>query len=296
MSAAIAMPGRGRAASRGLLGFCIAQPVGAVALLLVVLLLAAGMFAPLVAPHDPLDVDFVAMLSAPSMSHPAGTDSFGRDVLSRIIYGSRSAIVVGGAAALAGCLAGTAIGVSSAFFGGRIDGAIQRVMDIFLSLPVIVLALVLVAVIGRKQVAGIDLNLILAIGAATAPTVSRVMRSAALGVRQMAYVDAAIAAGFSRRRIIFLHMAPNLAATFLILLTSYIAQAILLEASLSFLGLGVQEPSASWGLMLSGNAVDFFREAPWLVFFPGLAITLTVFAFSLLGDALRDWLDPKLRT
>jgi peptide/nickel transport system permease protein len=150
-------------------------------------------------------------------------------------------------------------------------------------------------VLGKWQVLGIDMNLISAIAIPIVPKVARVVRSSALAIRTMPYIDAARAAGYSHTRIIFRHMVPNIMAPFLIMFTAFIAQAILLEASLSFLGLGVTEPTPAWGLMLSGNAADFYREAPWMILFPGLAISLAVFAFNLFGDSLRDWLDPKFK-
>jgi peptide/nickel transport system permease protein len=158
-----------------------------------------------------------------------------------------------------------------------------------------VLALVVVAMLGRHLILGIDANLLLAIAIPIAPQVARVIRSAALSIRAAAFIDAARIAGIGDARIIFRHMLPNVTAPFLIMLTAFIAQAILLEASLSFLGLGVSEPTPAWGLMLAGNAVDFYREAPWIVIFPGLAISIAVFAFNFLGDSLRDWLDPRFR-
>jgi peptide/nickel transport system permease protein len=164
-----------------------------------------------------------------------------------------------------------------------------------LSFPIIVLALVVVAILGKGQWLGIDFNLIGAIAIPVIPKVARVLRSSALAIREMPYIDAARAAGYSNTRIIFRHIVPNVTAPYLILFTAYVAQAILLEASLSFLGLGVTEPTPAWGLMLSGNASDFYREAPWMIIFPGLAISLAVFAFNLFGDALRDWLDPKIK-
>jgi peptide/nickel transport system permease protein len=172
---------------------------------------------------------------------------------------------------------------------------ISSFIDIMLSFPIIVLALVVVAVLGKGQLFGIDFNLIGAIAIPVIPKVARVLRSSALAIREMPYIDAARAAGFSTTRIIFRHIVPNVTAPYLILFTAYVAQAILLEASLSFLGLGVTEPTPAWGLMLSGNAADFYREAPWMIIFPGVAISLAVFAFNLFGDALRDWLDPKIK-
>jgi peptide/nickel transport system permease protein len=185
--------------------------------------------------------------------------------------------------------------VASAYFGGRIDDWIQRVMDVLLAFPIIVLALVVVAAVRSAVLFDIDVNLIIAIAIPILPRVERVVRAAALSVRVMPYVDAARAAGYSNARIIFRHMTPNVVAPYLIMLTAFIAQAILAEASLSFLGLGVTEPTPAWGLMLSGNAADFFDKAPWMILFPGIAISLAVFAFNLFGDSLRDYLDPRFK-
>jgi peptide/nickel transport system permease protein len=278
-----------------LVEFCIAQPLGAISGVAILVMLFAGMFAELVAPFDPLTIDFGAMLSAPSATHPMGTDAFGRDIFSRVIYGARTALTIGFFSSLFGCTLGAVVGVSSAYFGGRIDMAVQRFIDVMLAFPIIVLALVVVAMLGRNLVGGVDVNLIVAIAIPIVPKVARVVRSAALSIREMPYIDAARAAGFSHTRIIFRHMVPNVSAPFLIMFTAFIAQAILLEASLSFLGLGVTEPTPAWGLMLSGNASDFYREAPWMILFPGLAISVAVFAFNLFGDSLRDWLDPKFK-
>jgi peptide/nickel transport system permease protein len=277
------------------LQFLILQPLGAAGLLIILAMMVAAIFADYVAPYDPVAVDFGAMLSAPSLSHWLGTDSFGRDVLSRIIYGARTALAVGFLSSFAGSFLGAIVGVASAYFGGRVDLAVQSFLDILLSFPIIVLAVVVVALLGKGRMLGIDFNLIVAIAIPILPRVARVVRSSALAIREMPFIDAARAAGYSHARIIFRHIAPNVAAPFLIMLTAFVAQAILLEASLSFLGLGVTEPTPAWGLMLSGSAADFYREAPWMIVFPGLAISLAVFAFNLFGDSLRDWLDPKLK-
>jgi peptide/nickel transport system permease protein len=287
-----APPGRALSAA---LAFVRQQPLGAVSFLVIAAMMVAGVFSELVSPYDPLAIDFAGILTAPSAAHWFGTDAFGRDVFSRIIYGSRTALVIGFLSSFAGSTVGALLGATSAYFGGRIDDAIQRFVDILLAFPIIVLALIVVAVFGHTLVFGVDVNLIVAIAVPIVPKVARVVRAAALAVRAMPYIDAARAAGYSHLRIIARHMAPNLVAPYLIMLTAYIAQAILLEASLSFLGLGVAEPTPAWGLMLSGNASDFFREAPWLILFPGLAISLAVFAFNLFGDSLRDWLDPRLK-
>jgi len=277
------------------LHFMVYQPLGAAGLAFIVLMALAALFAPWVAPYDPLTVDYGAMLGQPGAEHWLGTDSFGRDVLSRIIYGARTALAVGFLASFIGSTAGAIIGVVSAYFGGRTDMIIQRIMDVLLSFPIIVLAIVVVAMLGKNIVLGVDVNLVIAIGIPMVPKVARVARSSALAIRELPYIDAARTAGFSHVRIIFRHIIPNVVAPYLIMLTAFVAQAILAEASLSFLGLGVTEPTPSWGLMLSGAAADFYQQAPWMIVFPGLAISLAVFAFNLFGDSLRDWLDPKIK-
>jgi peptide/nickel transport system permease protein len=278
-----------------IIAFARAQPLGAAGLAVILVMAAAALFAHAVAPYDPLTVDYSAMLAAPSLAHPLGTDAFGRDVLSRIIHGARTALAIGFLASFIGSVLGAIIGTASAYFGGRVDLIVQRLVDILLAFPIIVLALVVVAVLGKGRALGIDFNLVAAIAIPIVPKVARVVRSTALAIREMPFIDAARAAGYGHARIIFRHMTPNIVAPFLIMFTAFIAQAILLEASLSFLGLGVTEPVPSWGLMLSGNAADFYRKAPWMILFPGLAISLAVFAFNLLGDSLRDWLDPKFK-
>jgi len=277
------------------LQFIIQQPLGAAGLLIIIAMFIASVFAKWVAPYDPVAIDFESMLSPPSWQHWMGTDAFGRDVFTRIIYGARTALVVGFLSSLVGSTLGAIIGVVSAYFGGRIDTVIQRIMDVLLSFPIIVLALAVVAVLGKFIVGGVDINLVVAIAIPMVPKVARVVRSSALAIREMPYIDAARTAGYSHTRIVFRHFVPNVVAPFLIMFTAFIAQAILLEASLSFLGLGVTEPTAAWGLMLSGSSAEFYREAPWMIIFPGLAISLAVFAFNLFGDSLRDWLDPKIK-
>jgi peptide/nickel transport system permease protein len=271
------------------------QPLGAVSFVIIALMMFAGLFSPLVAPYDPLDIDFASLLAAPSWEHWCGTDAYGRDICSRLIYGARTAMVIGFTSSFVGSSLGAILGIASAYFGGKIDDWIQRFVDVLLAFPLIVLALVVVAAFRKFVVAGVDVNLVVAIAIPIIPRVARVVRAAALSVRVMPYVDAARAAGYSHTRIIFRHMAPNVVAPYLIMLTAFIAQAILAEASLSFLGLGVTEPTAAWGLMLSGNASDFYRQAPWMILFPGAAISLAVFGFNLFGDSLRDFLDPRFK-
>ncbi|MBV6486171.1 MAG: Glutathione transport system permease protein GsiD [Pseudorhodoplanes sp.] len=295
MSLALPTPTAAMKSPNKVVEFCQQQPLGAVSFVIIFAMMFAGIFCELVAPYDPLAIDFASLLVAPSWEHWCGTDAFGRDICSRLIYGSRTALVIGFTSSFIGSTLGAMLGVASAYFGGRIDNWIQRVMDILLAFPLIVLALVVVAALRKFVIGGVDMNLIIAIAIPIIPRVARVVRAAALGVRVMPYVDAARAAGYSDSRIIFRHMAPNVVAPYLIMLTAFIAQAILAEASLSFLGLGVVEPTAAWGLMLSGNAADFYREAPWMILFPGAAISLAVFAFNLFGDVLRDYLDPRFK-
>jgi peptide/nickel transport system permease protein len=267
------------------------RPLGAIGGFLILTMVVLAATAGWIAPYDPLETDYGAMIAAPSAAHWLGTDAYGRDVLSRIIYGSRTALMVGLGASLIGATLGSLIGVASAYFGGRVDLIVQRIMDVFFAFPVIILALAVVAVLGTG--AG---NVVLAIATPMVPRCARVVRASALSVREMPYVDAARACGFRHGRIILRHMLPNVMAPILIMATAFLGEAILLEASLSFLGLGVQEPTAAWGLMLRGAAVEFAETAPWMAIFPGLAISLGVFGFNLFGDSLRDALDPRLRT
>jgi peptide/nickel transport system permease protein len=275
----------------GVRQFVRQRPLGALGAAVIVLMTTVAVFAPLLSTHNPLVNDYGAMLTPPGAQHWLGTDAHGRDVYSRLLYGSRTALLVGFGASVLGATLGAVLGVASAYFGGWLDLILQRVMDVFLSLPLIILALAVVVILGT----GVT-NVTLAITIPMIPRCALVVRSSALAIREMPYVDAARAAGYGHGRIIFRHMLPNVMAPFLIMLTAFVGQAILLEASLSFLGLGVQEPTAAWGLMLRGAAVEFAETAPWMGIFPGLAISLAVFAFNLFGDSLRDALDPRLRT
>ena len=266
------------------------RPLGGAGAAIILLMIIAALLANFLSPYDPLENDYGAMFQAPGARHWLGTDSFGRDVLSRILYGSRTALWVGFCSSLVGTSIGALIGASCAYFGGKIDLLMQRLMDILLSFPLIVLALVVVAVLGSGV-----WNVILAISIPMIPRAALVVRSSALALRQMLFIEAALILGASHWRIISRHLLPNVMAPYLIMLTAFLGQAILLEASLSFLGLGVAEPAAAWGLMLRGAAVEFAERAHWMALFPGLAISLAVFAFNVFGDSLRDALDPKLR-
>jgi peptide/nickel transport system permease protein len=272
------------------LRFCRRQPLGTFGLVLVAIIAVTGIFAEVLAPYNPTANDFAAMTEAPSANHWLGTDQFGRDLLSRIIYGARTALIVGLSSAFVGGTLGLVLGVASAYVGGLIDMLMQRLFDIVMAFPLIIMALAIVSIFGT----GVQ-NVIIAITIPLIPRCARVVRSAALVIREVPYVDAARACGFSAWRIILRHMVPNVMAPFLIMVTAFVGQAILAEASLSYLGLGVQEPVPAWGLMLQGGAEEYASTAPWIAVFPCVAIMLAVLGINLFGDALRDTLDPKLR-
>ncbi|HYZ40728.1 MAG TPA: ABC transporter permease, partial [Stellaceae bacterium] len=268
------------------LGFVRHQTLGTIGVLIVAIVAIAGIGADWIAPYPPTANDFAAMTEAPSWAHWLGTDQFGRDQLSRIIFGARTALIVGLSTAALGGFSGLVIGVASAYFGGRLDLFVQRVLDVVMAFPLIIMAMAVVAVFGT----GVQ-NVIIAITIPLIPRCARVVRSNALAIREVPYVDAARACGFGHLRIILRHMVPNVVAPFLIMLTAFVGQAILTEAGLSYLGLGVQEPVPARGLMLQGGAEEYATTAPWIAIFPGLAIMLTVFGVNIFGDALRDVLD-----
>jgi len=270
--------------------FARSKPLGAVCGTLIALVVLIAVFAPALAPKDPLQTSLIDSLRPPSAEHPFGTDRNGRDMLSRIIYGARISLGIGLGAVALGVTLGAVVGLVSGFFGGAVDMVLQRVVDTVQAFPTIVLAMAIVAAVGISY-----RNVIIAIGITIAPGTARVVRSAVLTVRENQYIDAARALGAADLRIMLRHILPNVAAPIIVLTTVVIGQAIISEATLSFLGLGVQEPRPSWGGMLGGNAQRYIEEAPWLVIFPGLALALVVFAFNMFGDALRDVLDPRLR-
>ncbi len=267
------------------------QPLGAAGAAIVIAMIFMAIFAEFITTLDPEVNDLEFMLTAPGEMFFLGSDQFGRDLLTRIIYGARTALFVGFTCAIIGSTLGLVLGVASAYFGGLFDLIAQRVVDVIMAFPLIILALAVVSILGG----GIE-NVIIAITIPFIPQCARVVRSNALAIREIPYVDAARALGYSHTRIILRHMIPNVMAPFLIMLTSFLGQAILLEASLSYLGMGVQEPTPAWGLMLQGGAEEFAESAPWVAIWPGIAISLAVFGFNLFGDAVRDTLDPKLRS
>ncbi len=267
------------------------QPVGAIGAGIVLLMVIMAVFASYLTAYDPVVNSFEHMLTPPGADFLLGTDQFGRDLFTRIVYGARTALFVGFTTAFIGATIGLVLGVMSAYFGGRFDLFFQRVMDVFMAFPLIIMALAVVAIFGT----GVQ-NVIIAITIPFIPRCARVVRSNALSIREIPYVDAARALGYSHARIIMRHMVPNVMAPYLIMITAFVGQAILLEASLSYLGLGVQEPTPAWGLMLQGGAEEYAESAPWVAVWPGIAISLAVFGFNLFGDSVRDVLDPKLRS
>ena len=267
------------------------QPLGTVGFLVVIAMIVMAVFANYLTPYDPEENDFASMLVAPGWEFLLGTDQFGRDILTRLIYGARTALFVGFVASFVGATLGLVLGVMSAYFGGTFDLIFQRVMDVFMAFPLIIMALAIVSIFGPSTQ-----NVIIAITIPFIPRCARVVRSNALAIREIPYVDAARALGYTHARIILRHMAPKVMAPFLIMITAFVGQAILLEASLSYLGLGVQEPTAAWGLMLQGGAEEYIESEPWIAIFPGIAISLAVFGFNLFGDSVRDVLAPRLRT
>jgi peptide/nickel transport system permease protein len=272
------------------LDFARRRTLGTAGAVVIVLMMLMAALAGVIAPHDPYETSFLEQLKPPSAAHWLGTDAFGRDILSRLIYGARTALKIGFGAAVTGASIGALLGVISAYFGGKIDLLLERVMDILISFPLLILALAVVTALGNN-----DTNVIIAITLPIIPRVARVIRASALSIRQTPYVEAARCLGATGPRIITRHMLPNVMAPYLILVTAFLGQAMLSEAALSFLGLGVAEPTPAWGLMLRGASVQFIERAPWLAIAPGLALSLAVFAFNLLGDSLRDALDPRLR-
>ena len=289
-----APPARRRASVVGWLGalgrFARRKPLGAIGAVIVVAMLVMAAFAERIAPYSYDETVRGARLKAPSAAHWLGTDNLSRDMWSRIVYGARVSITVGFLTiALAMALA-AAIGITSAYFGGPWDLIVQRVVDAWLSFPYLIIILSVMAVLGP----GLG-NVVIALAVLIAATNSRVIRGAAIGVIQHAYIEAARAMGCGHTRIILRHVLPNVTATIIILATIGLGAAILAESALSFLGFGVPPPHPSWGAMLSGSGRTYMFRAPWMAIWPGVAISLAVFGFNMLGDALRDVLDPRLR-
>jgi len=264
--------------------------LGTVGLALMTAFVLAAIFADFICRYSPLTVDSAHALAAPSAQHWMGTDSFGRDVWARIIHGARISLAVGIGSTTLGASIGVIIGLTSGYLSGWIDLVFQRVTDILQALPLLVLALVMTAALGPSLP-----NVIIAIAIPLIPIVARVIRANTLALREQPFVEAAKSIGMSEMRIALRHVLPNTLAPLIVLATAQLGSTILTEASLSFLGLGIPEPYPSWGRMLSESAAEYVRIAPWLVIFPGIAISLAVFGTNLFGDALRDILDPRQR-
>jgi peptide/nickel transport system permease protein len=270
--------------------FVRTKPLGAAGAVIILGMMGVAMFAELLAPFDPYRADYGLQFVRPTAEHWFGTDEFGRDVLSRIMYGARIALFVGFTASFAGCTIGGLLGVISGYCGGKVDLLLERLMDILLAFPQLILALAIASILGPSVQ-----NVVIAISIPIIPRAARVVRATALAVKENVYVEAVQALGASRPRVVLQHIVPNVVAPYIIMLTAQLGGAILAEAALSYLGLGSAEPTPSWGLMLSGSAPSYAEKAPWIALFPGIAISLGVFGFNLFGDSLRDALDPKLR-
>ena len=264
------------------------QPLGAAGGLIVLVLIAVALLAPRLAPHGPKDATFAAYLP-PSVEFPMGTDQVGRDVMSRVIWGARLSLYVGLVSVVFGITAGSLWGAVTAYLGGAADTGSQRVVDAVMALPPIILALALMAALGQSVN-----NVILALVVLLTPTAARTIRSVALGVVASPYMEAARAVGASRWRIICRHLLPNCLAAYIVLVTTNVSYAIVVEASLSFIGAGAPPDEPSWGGMLTAG-IQALETAPWMVFFPGLTISLAVFGLNLFGDSIRDVTDPRLR-
>lgn len=258
-------------------------------LAVIVVLVTSALLAPWVAPYDPSKMDVRARLQGPSLKHVLGTDNFGRDIFSRIVYASRISLVIGFVAVGIGAVFGGITGAVSGYFGRGLDSLLMRVMDVLLSIPQIILAIAIVGAMGASL-----LNLMIAVGISVLPRYARLVRASAMSLRDLEFIEAARAAGASDLRIILQNIIPNCMAPLIVLSTLGVAQAILSAATLSFLGLGIQPPTPEWGSMLSDGR-QFLRNAPHITIFPGLAIVIVVMALNMLGDGLRDALDPKLR-
>jgi peptide/nickel transport system permease protein len=265
-------------------------PLGAFGAAVLIVLVLAAVFAPVIVTHDPLWQHVPSRLTPPGTEYLLGSDTFGRDTFSRIVYGSRTSLYVGLLSVAIGAVAGTLIGIASGYLGGRVDILIQRVVDALMGFPSLVLALLMVVALGASLQ-----NVTLAIAMTFVPRMTRLARSSALSIKQEVYVLASQAIGAGAVRVILRHILPNSLAPVFVLATGYLGTAVVAEASLSFLGLGVPPPAPSWGGMLELAARERMESAPWLAIFPGLALSIVVFSFAFFGDALRDAFDPRLR-
>lgn len=275
---------------RKLLSTVKRKPLAAAGALILISVAVVALGADFIATHDPYSFAAADRLQGPSTDHFFGTDEFGRDVFSRVVHGSRVSLQVGLLAVAISTVVGTALGIASGYFGGWFDSMTQRLVDMIMSFPAIVLALAIVAARGQ----GTE-NIVTALAVVQTPGLIRVVRANVLTLKQRPFIEASRVIGAHPIRVMAVHLLPNVASTIIILATAGLGGAILAEATLSFLGLGTPPPQPSWGGMLSGSARRFATDAPWLVIFPGLALSLTIFSFNLFGDGLRDILDPRMR-
>jgi peptide/nickel transport system permease protein len=265
------------------------EPLGAIGAALFLAMVAVALLAPVIAPHNPLEIRGALTYRTPSLAAPFGTDKFGRDILSRVIFGARISLYVGALTVLLGTTFGLFVGLFSAYVGGAVDTVTQRIVESFQAFPPLILALAVVAALGQHLN-----NVVFALAIVAWPGACRVIRSAVLAQKTRGYVEASRAMGCGTVRIVLRHILPNVFGVYLVIATAALGAAILGEAALSFLGAGVPPPTPSWGTMLNEGATTAVVY-PWLPIFPGIAISLAVFAFNFLGDALRDYLDPRLR-
>ena len=270
--------------------FIVRKPLGAAGGSIILLMVALAVMYPVITFYDPLEWNISDKLSPPNTTYWLGTDDMGRDLWTRIVLGAQISLMVGFGAVAFGSVSGALIGIVSAFYGGRVDAGIQRVMDALMSIPTLILALAIMAALGQSL-----FNVVLAVGIPQIPRANRVVRSQAMAVKESEYALAARSIGATDIRVMGLHILPQCVAPWLIIATAGLGTAIIAEASLSFLGLGIPPPQPSWGGMLSGTGRTYYAIAPWLAIWPGLALSLAVYGFNLFGDALRDVLDPRLR-
>jgi peptide/nickel transport system permease protein len=275
---------------RGFFKQLVKKPLGMTGLVITFALLFAGVFAPVLAPYGMNHTDMNSFLARPSAKFLLGADNMGRDILSRVIHGARISVIVGLAASIISTIISLVIGIASGYLGGKLDLFVQRVVDTWQALPQLIVMMVIISIIGPGM-----WSLIIVLGLSWGIVGSRIIRSAVIGIKENAYLKAAIAAGCSTLTILLRHILPNIMAPTIVLFTTRVPNVILVEASLSFLGFGIPPPAPSWGGMLSGSGRGYMTQAPWMVFWPGFALAVVVYGVNMLGDAVRDILDPRLR-
>jgi peptide/nickel transport system permease protein len=274
---------------RRLVRFVCGYPATSIGIVLCVIVVAGAIFAPWLAPYDPNDQTIVDRLQSPSADYLLGTDSYGRDVLSRILFGARISLLVAVASITSALVIGGAIGLVSGYIGGRVDLFIMQVMDVLLSFPSLILGLIVVALLGPELI-----NMVFAIALTAIAPFARIARAPVLSLKEQTFVEAGRALGFSHARILFVHILPNIMSEVLVMGSLWMATAVRTEASLSFIGLGVKPPTATWGSMMR-EGFENILDAPWLAFWPGIAILILVLGLNMVGDGLRDATDPRLR-